>query len=326
MTAVAPAQAPPWLTRNEYVSCDAGRIREFLAQAYGARLQLSEIDECARPVSLRQLRAGPIGAADLAMPLQLTCETSGQDQYVFATMIEGTTELTGSRGSESFGPGDVFVAIDPQIQCVYRVDHVRSHTITVPAFLMDDLRRTSLGEPVPRLDVACRRSTDADGHRWRAVVRLVEGLITDPAAGPLVLGPAVRLLAGAALTTFSNATSTQPTPQDRHDAHHHTLHRAIGFIEANPTLDMSVADIAHAAYVTTRAVQLAFRRHLNTTPMAYLRQVRLQHAHEQLRAATSGDGLTVSRVARDWGFANCSRFAQYYRAAYSVSPTCTLQG
>jgi hypothetical protein len=33
-----------------------------------------------------------------------------------------------------------------------------------------------------------------------------------------------------------------------------------------------VADIAAAARVTTRAVQLAFRRHLDTTPTDYLRQ------------------------------------------------------
>ncbi|MBV9819377.1 MAG: helix-turn-helix transcriptional regulator [Solirubrobacterales bacterium] len=100
--------------------------------------------------------------------------------------------------------------------------------------------------------------------------------------------------------------------------------RAIAFVDANPDLDITVGDIARAAHVTSRAVQLAFRRHLNTTPTAYLRQVRLQHAHQQLQAALPEDGLTVTRVALEWGFANPSRFARHYRAAYGRPPGDTL--
>lgn len=73
-----------------------------------------------------------------------------------------------------------------------------------------------------------------------------------------------------------------------------------------------------------RAIQLAFRRQLNSTPTAHLRRVRLHHAHEQLPHATADDGLTVTRVALDWGFANPDRFAAYYRAAYGRSPSHTL--
>jgi transcriptional regulator GlxA family with amidase domain len=69
---------------------------------------------------------------------------------------------------------------------------------------------------------------------------------------------------------------------------------------------------------------MAFRRHLDTTPMAYLRRVRLQHAHQQLQHADGQDGQTVTRVALDWGFASASRFAAYYRAAYGRAPSETL--
>ena len=57
------------------------------------------------------------------------------------------------------------------------------------------------------------------------------------------------------------------------------------FIEENAHADITVADIAAAASVTVRAIQLAFRRHLDTTPLEYLRRVRLGHAHRDLLAA-----------------------------------------
>jgi AraC-like DNA-binding protein/anti-anti-sigma regulatory factor len=102
-----------------------------------------------------------------------------------------------------------------------------------------------------------------------------------------------------------------------------TVERAVAFIEERARDDIGVADIAAAAFVTVRAVQLAFRHHLHTTPLGYLRQVRLERAHDQLLAADP-DGTTVTAVAADWHFSNASRFSCYYRAAYGVPPAQTM--
>ena len=103
-----------------------------------------------------------------------------------------------------------------------------------------------------------------------------------------------------------------------------TLRWAIAFIEARAGDDIGLTDIAGAACVTARAVQIAFRRHLDTTPMAYLRRVRLDQAHEELRAAAPG--ATVTIIAARWGFASPSRFTVDYRAAYGELPSHTLRG
>ncbi len=60
------------------------------------------------------------------------------------------------------------------------------------------------------------------------------------------------------------------------------------FIDEHAHQDISTADIAAAAHVTIRAVQLAFRRHLDTTPLEYLRRVRLDRAHQELMAGHPG--------------------------------------
>ncbi len=85
-----------------------------------------------------------------------------------------------------------------------------------------------------------------------------------------------------------------------------------------------MADIAAAVYVTPRTVQYMFRRHLATTPSAYLREVRLRRAHEELVAGDKSL-TTVAATSARWGFAHTGRFAVLYRAAYGESPHETLR-
>ncbi|WP_018334326.1 helix-turn-helix domain-containing protein [Actinomycetospora chiangmaiensis] len=112
---------------------------------------------------------------------------------------------------------------------------------------------------------------------------------------------------------------------DPHPPRPATLRRAIAFIESNPGRAVTVADVAAAAFVTPRAVQLAFRRHLDTTPMRYLQTVRLERAHHDLIAADPRR-TTVSEIATRWGFGSLSRFAAAYRAMHGVPPSHTLGG
>lgn len=140
----------------------------------------------------------------------------------------------------------------------------------------------------------------------------------------LVVGQASRLLAAVTLATFPNSAVVAPTSSDRRDAHPTVVRRAVSFVEANLDLDLSVADIARAAHVSIRALHLAFRRHLDTTPMAYLRRVRLDRAHAELVAAVPGDGTTVTDVAARWGWARPSRFSASYHAAYGRHPSQDL--
>jgi len=108
----------------------------------------------------------------------------------------------------------------------------------------------------------------------------------------------------------------------RHDRSPATLRRAIAFIDEQAHQDISMADIAAACGVTIRAVQLAFHRHLHTTPTRYLRRIRLDHAHRQLLTADpERDSMTA--VSYQWGFASSSRSAAYYRSVYGVSPSST---
>jgi hypothetical protein len=58
--------------------------------------------------------------------------------------------------------------------------------------------------------------------------------------------------------------------------------------------------------------------------MAYLRQVRLRRAHQQLLESDT-TAETVAAVAKRWGFTNLARFAAVYVTRYGESPASALR-
>ena len=104
-----------------------------------------------------------------------------------------------------------------------------------------------------------------------------------------------------------------------------TLRLAIAFIHENADRDIGLSDIAAAINVTPRSVQYTFRRHLGTTPLEYLRKVRLDRAHRDLLAADPAID-TVMAIAGRWRFSHAGRFSIAYREAFGTPPSQTLRG
>ncbi|MEU4223221.1 AraC family transcriptional regulator [Nonomuraea sp. NPDC026600] len=105
------------------------------------------------------------------------------------------------------------------------------------------------------------------------------------------------------------------------------LRRALRFCEEHAAEPITVRDIAAAARVSVRTLQSGFREHLQTTPMAYLRNVRLARAHaDLLHIAETGSRTTVTEVALRWGFVHLSRFAAFYRQTYGYAPSVARRG
>ncbi|RAY12570.1 AraC family transcriptional regulator [Actinomadura craniellae] len=100
--------------------------------------------------------------------------------------------------------------------------------------------------------------------------------------------------------------------------------RAMELIEAHAAEPLTVADIAEAVGVGVRALQEGFRRHLETTPLGYLREVRLTRVRADLVGSDPGV-TTVTDVACRWGFFHAGRFSAAYRERFGESPSATLR-
>ncbi|MFD5092443.1 helix-turn-helix transcriptional regulator [Amycolatopsis thailandensis] len=254
----------------------------------------------------------------------LTTEVAVQPlgRMVLLRVLDGVLEIDDGLSDRRFGPGDVFVGPHPGQDYRTRLHGARLQITGLDLSLITGADPAQDGGAIERLSY--EPVSQEKARRWHRTVEYVTGLFAGPEQenGPLVLGAAGRLVAAMALDTFTAGTGEE-YPCDRRDAVPDTVRRGIAFLEANPDLDLGVADIARACRVSVRALQLAFRRHLDTTPMAYLRQVRLDRARAELGNAV--EGTTVTSVAAKWGFLDGSRFSAQYRAAFGESPSQTLR-
>jgi AraC-like DNA-binding protein len=99
--------------------------------------------------------------------------------------------------------------------------------------------------------------------------------------------------------------------------------RAEEFMRANPREPLAIEAIADAAGCSIRALQLAFRRFRDTTPMAALQRLRLEAARTEILRA--GPAQSLTRIAAEHGFSNPSRFAQLFRRTYGAYPSEALR-
>src|SRR5262249_20310696 len=97
--------------------------------------------------------------------------------------------------------------------------------------------------------------------------------------------------------------------------------QAIDYMHANLHLPLTMTAVAEAVGISGRSLQLAFRSFRQTTPAAYLRQIRLDAAHSEL--SLPENELPVREVALKWGFIHMGRFAAQYRASFGVCPSET---
>ena len=166
---------------------------------------------------------------------------------------------------------------------------------------------------------------EAGLRRWRAVLSETTPVLLDPAAPPLLRAEANRRLALAVLETFPHeagqdapAASAPIAPGSRR------LALAVEYLHAHAHEPIGVAEMAQAADLSVRGLQVALHKALDVTPTALLRQIRLDRVHADLAVATP-ETATVGGVARRWGFSHLGRFSASYRERFGEHPSTTLR-
>jgi AraC-like DNA-binding protein len=294
-------------------------VRALLPRAFGGWRLLTGV-RGTTGLAVTHIDVGPFSASDATLPGDLTFAVGGRSAVTVGVLAEGTAETSLGASAGRYRAGEVFLASYPQADFVCHTRDARLRVLTLPADLVAEVAGTG-----PLRFSSARPASPARQDHWLLTASFVADLLANAEAvtNPPVMDGLARLLAVTVLSVFG---VTVVPAQGQAEAASPALRRAVRFIDAHAHADISVADIAAAAHVTTRAIQFAFRRHLDSTPTAYLRQIRLSRAHAELLAARPGDGPTVTAVAARWGFPSASRFTASYRAVYGVSPSQTLRG
>ncbi|MFI7481151.1 helix-turn-helix domain-containing protein [Kocuria sp. M1R5S2] len=204
-------------------------------------------------------------------------------------------------------------------------------TVSVDPAAVEERARSLLGDDGFRLVfTGIHPVSPAVGRYWLGTVsHLGRDLLPDDQAleNPLIRAEIARSLTTILLHAFPNSfldrAHDAPGPSRRTPA---GLRRAVAFIDEHVAEDIGTAEIAAAAGMSVRGLQAAFRRELDTTPTARLREARLDAAHRELEASDPAAGATVEAIAARWGFAHRGRFAAAYRARHGRGPATTLRG
>lgn len=224
------------------------------------------------------------------------------------------------------GDGIVYVSGPEQrfrqeMSACYRQVTIKVQRRAIEAFLAGEL-----GRP---LDLPLRFSPEPQsiGDDAAGVLRMLALLCADHAARPGEAAPpfvrlhAERMLMAMLLAGLPN-TYQQACMVGTEMILPYHLKRAERFITWHLGDPIDLDAIATAAGASRRTVTAAFRRHFGLSPMAYVKQRRLEQARAELSRAMV-NGRSVTDIAFASGFNHLGRFAQDYAQAFGEPPSAT---
>jgi len=198
----------------------------------------------------------------------------------------------------------------------------------VVALMPEDLARTYLGEALgSKLSFSKCRHLICHPSVSESLIQLVHRLVHKYLECRELLADREVCKASESklMDTFVQAVDTMDTgvgcvsARERHLA----FLRAIEYAE-HLQRPIGVSELASAAGVSRRVLELAFRETLGVTPVAYLRLSRMHGVRREL-AAAAPDSAQVKEICARWGFSEPGRSAVDYGRLFGESPSATLR-
>lgn len=238
------------------------------------------------------------------------------------THVDGADPVQQYRSSAHLSTCDMPMRVTCHRGCRHFLIRMDRATLLQTA---DDLQQ-SIELPDPR------RLLSLSSPAGKALRRYMRYLVTElDLGGGEFLRFASRATEQSLLAHVLAALRSSGTPAE--DAPHATqrpvcvplyIRRAEAFMEEHLDQDIGVQDIVASSGASLRTLYRGFEQARGTTPMGFLRELRLERAHAQL-AESSPSSIRVTDVALRWGFGHLSEFAARYRERFGCLPSQTLR-
>ncbi|MBS0367855.1 MAG: AraC family transcriptional regulator [Proteobacteria bacterium] len=163
------------------------------------------------------------------------------------------------------------------------------------------------------------------GSRWTGLLRWIyESLALDEQCfdSPIMAAQVEQAVIATLLTCQPHNYTEELTGEERSIAPAF-VKRIERYIEDNADQPITIVDLAEHAGVSSRSIFNGFRRFRNTSPMLYLKEVRMRRVNEELKRLSPSD-TTVTAVAYHWGFTHLGHFTTDYKRRFGESPSQTL--
>ncbi|ACR32379.1 AraC family transcriptional regulator [Burkholderia glumae] len=106
------------------------------------------------------------------------------------------------------------------------------------------------------------------------------------------------------------------------------VRRVEEYIRTHLQEPLTIEQLAEFGNVSASTLFAAFKHYHGVTPMAFVRQLRLERVRRDLIGADAMHGTgrpSVTDIALKWGFAHLGRFAMEYKRAFGESPSASLR-
>jgi len=189
--------------------------------------------------------------------------------------------------------------------------------------------RSVIGDEVDRQRLTFEHGidfTEPGGTIVRNTIHYIAEVLDGPLrelSSPIVYAQMQDMLLTQCLTLLPNSYQEILNGESVTTVVPYHVKRAREYIHARADQKLGLADISAAAGCGYRGVQRGFMDAYGTSPMAYLRTVRLKRIRDLL--LTEQHGGAISDLAKKWGFTHMGRFAQAYYQEFGELPSDTVR-
>ena len=322
-------EALPLGSRRLLTSHDVEQVRSHLCSA----LRPHDIDLGRQRANMNfihnQARIGDIALNAMYYGTDVRVEApESESAYLFMLTLGGHAEAEQGGTHAQIGSGTVYVfnptrKLNISLSADNRQLVIRLPRSNLEQFLTNELSRSlttplefetrpfCLSKDVPGLHTFVQSMChDLDqpnpGYEQRTVAKHVESML---------LSLCLNSLTHNYSDIYANSGSS---------AAPYFVRRAEEYMRSNIEESITLQDMASAAGISVRSLQNGFRNFRGTSPMAYLRDLRLEYARGEL-LKSSRTNLSVTDIATAFGFMHLSKFAKYYKARFGEAPSETAR-
>lgn len=327
---MTPASTPSAARHGAPRAGDVERVQSLSGRVFGpVRLRAAQAD-AALDARIDACAIGGLRLVTIAYNQAVQIEPQwGKDEFVIQTVLAGTCRVETACGTMAMPPGATFV-FSPTVPARLLLDAgCERFSVVIRRQAIEQAFREhfSFDPPVP-IEFAMQPVAD-DGRaaRWRA---LVDYLRAESALRQGELGKQMPALDGgierivlSTLLLDRFAADGDLLPRRFEAVLPDYMRCAIAYLRAHLGEPLTLEQIAAHCGISARTLQLGFRKTKNTSPMAYLRLLRLHGARADLLRSRPEKGR-VSAIALAHGFTHLSLFSREYRREFGELPSQTL--
>lgn len=112
-------------------------------------------------------------------------------------------------------------------------------------------------------------------------------------------------------------------PNFGHRIHRYIVNRVHDSTLSSSVYPITIGQLCTDLRISRRTLNHAFSRVLGITPVAYMRNIRLQQIRAELKKSPHSV-ISIAEVAYKWGFWHMSLFSRYYKELFGETPNETL--